>query len=152
MRQACRQAAQELHLSGDPLKAVVAAVSSLEVSLMISCSCSITTASRLYTSKHESQGPNACMQDAPLGNAGVGSNLTVKGVVQCDASTMAGDGAFGAVGAVSGALKHHSFLNCYRAYMACNFVASAQTSCEGSCRHVLCDLQCCLQVLRILCV
>ncbi|EIE19581.1 N-terminal nucleophile aminohydrolase [Coccomyxa subellipsoidea C-169] len=70
MRQACRQAAQELHLSGDPLKAVVAAVSSLE--------------------------------DAPLGNAGVGSNLTVKGVVQCDASTMAGDGAFGAVGAVSG--------------------------------------------------
>ncbi|KAK9918491.1 hypothetical protein WJX75_004444 [Coccomyxa subellipsoidea] len=70
MRQACRMGAEELQAAGDPLQAVVAAVSSLE--------------------------------DAPLGNAGLNSNLTVKGVVQCDASTMVGDGAFGAVGAVSG--------------------------------------------------
>lgn len=43
-------------------------------------------------------------QDASVGNAGLGSNLTVKGAVECDASIMAGDGAFGAVGAVSGVL------------------------------------------------
>ncbi|BDA46619.1 Threonine aspartase 1 at N-terminal half [Coccomyxa sp. Obi] len=42
------------------------------------------------------------LEDAPLGNAGLDSNLTVRGLVQCDASVMAGDGAFGAIGAVSG--------------------------------------------------
>ena len=45
-------------------------------------------------------------QDACIGNAGLGSNLTVKGAVECDASVMVGDGAFGAVGAVSGALRY----------------------------------------------
>ena len=54
----------------------------------------------------ELQRSSSCPQDAPLGNAGLNSNLTVKGVVQCDASTMVGDGAFGAVGAVSGASRN----------------------------------------------
>ncbi len=45
------------------------------------------------------------MQDSEICNAGTGSNLTVKGAVECDASVMAGDGAFGAVGAVSGTCK-----------------------------------------------
>ena len=39
-------------------------------------------------------------------NAGRGSNLTEEGFVECDASTMAGDGAFGGVGAAPGATLH----------------------------------------------
>ena len=44
-----------------------------------------------------------CTQDEPCTNAGLGSNLSWSGVVQCDASAMDGtDGAFGAIGAASG--------------------------------------------------
>ncbi|KAJ8900628.1 hypothetical protein K2173_025405 [Erythroxylum novogranatense] len=43
------------------------------------------------------------LEDDPCTNAGRGSNLTVEGHVECDASIMDGDsGAFGAVGAVPG--------------------------------------------------
>ena len=42
------------------------------------------------------------VQDSEVCNAGNGSNWTLGGHVECDASVMAGDGAFGAVGAVSG--------------------------------------------------
>ncbi|GAX81109.1 hypothetical protein CEUSTIGMA_g8543.t1 [Chlamydomonas eustigma] len=42
------------------------------------------------------------LEDDPITNAGVGSNLTFEGFVQCDASIMSGDGLFGAVGAVHG--------------------------------------------------
>ncbi len=42
-------------------------------------------------------------QDCEACNAGRGSNLTFSGIVECDASVMAGDGSFGAVGAVPGA-------------------------------------------------
>ncbi|OMJ09160.1 putative threonine aspartase [Smittium culicis] len=42
------------------------------------------------------------LENNPATNAGIGSNLTRNGTVQCDASIMrSSDGAFGAVGAVS---------------------------------------------------
>lgn len=45
----------------------------------------------------------ATLEAAPQLNAGVGSNLTLDGRVECDASLMCGEtGAFGAVGALSG--------------------------------------------------
>ncbi|KAG2182527.1 hypothetical protein INT43_007458, partial [Umbelopsis isabellina] len=42
------------------------------------------------------------IQDDPSTNSGTGSNLTLQGTVECDASIMTDQGRFGAVGAVSG--------------------------------------------------
>jgi isoaspartyl peptidase/L-asparaginase-like protein (Ntn-hydrolase superfamily) len=44
----------------------------------------------------------AWLQDAPITNAGFGSNLNMQRRVECDAGIMSGDGTCGAVGAVPG--------------------------------------------------
>ena len=47
--------------------------------------------------------PTFVMQNSQWSNAGFGSNLTLTGTVECDASVMDGNSLlFGAVGAVSG--------------------------------------------------
>ncbi len=43
-------------------------------------------------------------QSSPLTNSGLGSNLSLTGQVECDASVMDGDGGFGSVGALQGTL------------------------------------------------
>ncbi|TFK26524.1 N-terminal nucleophile aminohydrolase [Coprinopsis marcescibilis] len=42
------------------------------------------------------------LEDSPHLNAGLGSNLTLDGTVECDAAIMSGDSSFGSVAAVSG--------------------------------------------------
>lgn len=42
------------------------------------------------------------LEDSPVCNAGIGSNLTEVGCVECDASIMSGDGVFGSIGAAAG--------------------------------------------------
>lgn len=46
------------------------------------------------------------MQEAEVTNAGFGSNLTLEGSVEADASIMLGDRSFGAVGAAPGLNKN----------------------------------------------
>lgn len=46
------------------------------------------------------------LQDSYLTNAGRGSNLTLTGTVECDASIMESGGGFGAIGAASGLSNH----------------------------------------------
>ena len=45
------------------------------------------------------------MQEAEVTNAGLGSNLTLEGSVEADASIMLGDKTFAAVGAAPGLYK-----------------------------------------------
>ena len=121
MALACRRGEQVLHMSGCALDAVVAAITVLEASPALLCSDTVATSLRSNHSNHLTSHDDLSssfsvmgtgspsmlkerlgMQNAPMCNAGAGSNLTLGGHAECDASVMAGDGAFGAVGAVSG--------------------------------------------------
>lgn len=92
---ACKAAAAVLEGGGTALAAVEAAIAVLEVSLPLQHWQHPLPA---LTPTHTSHP----LQDCPLTNAAHGSNLTAAGAVECDASAMDGDGAFGAVAAASG--------------------------------------------------
>ena len=59
------------------------------------------------------------LQDAPVTNAGTGSNLTECGAVECDAGLMDGGGGFGAIGAAPGAQQCWLTPDCMPLKLAC---------------------------------
>lgn len=67
--------------------------------LFVSC---VASTAHLCTSMH--------MQEAEVTNAGLGSNLTLEGSVEADASIMLGNRTFAAVGAAPGLYTHSSLL------------------------------------------
>lgn len=110
---ACRAAAAALADGGDALLAVAAAIRLLEVRclpvdpnrVLEGSQCqprgSHTGLQGCLAPPQRLQRPLA-LQDSPRCNAGLGSNLSFRGHVECDASVMDGDGTFGAVAAAPG--------------------------------------------------
>lgn len=76
------------------------------------------------------------LQDTPVSNAGKGSNLTMSGGVECDASIMAGDGTQAAVGAVPG--RHAQPVAAMDGVLVLN--VNWQDSQPGQYQHLVCQL------------
>lgn len=98
MQRALKAAAKCLDSGGGSLDAVKSAICALEVRLQ--------QRNIPYLRVCTSGDLTHCVyvQDAAVTNAGTGSNLTMSGGVECDASIMSGSGTQAAVGAVPG--KH----------------------------------------------
>ena len=99
LAEACSAAVRVLASGGSSTDAAVAATVVLEVNGFLNCGKTVAQHIKILCCEAEKPFSE---QDSPITNAGLGSNLTEEGTVECDASLMVGDGTFGAVGACPG--------------------------------------------------
>lgn len=105
------RACQTASGASDCMTGVTRAVKALEVNFFKKKQCVLSLVSCLASTAHLCTSMH--MQEAEVTNAGLGSNLTLEGSVEADASIMLGNRTFAAVGAAPGLYVHSSLCSAY---------------------------------------